>query len=156
MKGDKSIISNLNRLLSNELIAVNQYFLHSKIFKNWGLKRLNDIEHTEFMDELKHADLYIERILFLEGSPIIRSINEFSICKNVEDILRMDLQIEYNGINDLKESIKNADLAQDYVSKKIMTKVLCDEEKHVGFLETELALINQIGVSNYMQSQMNG
>lgn len=154
MKGDDDIIVHLNRLLSNELVAVNQYFLHSKIFKNWKLLRLNDIEYQECMDELNHADLYMNRILFLEGIPNLRSFDALNIKKNIEDILRMDLSLEYNSVNNLKDSIKYADSVQDYISKEIMINILRDEEKHVDFLETELNLMTRMGMNNYIQSQL--
>lgn len=154
MKGDDDIIVHLNRLLSNELVAVNQYFLHSKIFKNWNLLRLNDIEYQECMDELNHADLYMNRILFLEGIPKLRTFDALNIKENIEDILRMDLSLEYNSVNNLKDSIKYADSVQDYISKEIMINILRDEEKHVSFLETELNLMTRMGMNNYIQSQL--
>lgn len=155
MKGDDNIVSHLNRLLSDELIAVNQYFLHSQVFINWGLERLHSIEYKECMEELEHASLYTKRILFLEGVPCLRKFDELNINKNsIEDVFRMDLQIEHSSIKSLRNSIKYADLVQDHISKEIMIKVLKDEEKHVHFLETELDLIKKIGIHNYIQSQL--
>lgn len=154
MKGDNNIIVHLNRLLSDELVAANQFFLHSKIFSNWGLERLNHIEHAEYMDELNHADLYAKRILFLEGIPTLRSFNALHVNNNIEDILQMDLHLEYHSIDSLREGIKYSDLIQDYVSKDIMVMILKDEEKHIHFLETELDLIKKIGIHNYIQSQL--
>lgn len=154
MKGDDHIIVHLNNLLSDELIAVNQYFLHSKIFENWGLKRLNKIEYQEYADELGHADLYAKRILFLEGTPTLRKFDPLNIKKNVEDILRSDLNLEFHSIENLRKGIKYADSIQDYVSKDIMTQILKEEEKHIDFLETELNLMIKIGMHNYIQSQL--
>lgn len=154
MKGDDRLIIHLNNLLSDELIAVNQYFLHSKIFKNWRLKRLHDIEYQECMDELDHADLYTERILFLENTPTLKKIDSLKINKNIEDILHADLNLEYHSVDNLRKSIKYADSIQDYISKDIMIKILNDEEKHIDFLETELNLITKIGMHNYIQSQL--
>lgn len=155
MKGDDHIIIHFNRLLSDELIAVNQYFLHAKIFKSWGLERLNNIEYKECMDELDHADLYAKRILFLEGMPTLRSFDPLNINKNIEDILRADLSLEHCSVNNLREGIKYADSIQDYISRDIMIRVLSDEEKHIDFLETELNIMVKIGIHNYIQSQLN-
>lgn len=155
MKGNEKVIMYLNRLLKDELIAVNQYCLHSKIFKHWGLKRLHKIENQEFIDELKHAELYMDRILFLEGSPYIKGFDELGIGKNIEDIFLLDQQLEYNSINNLKESIKFADSVQDYISQGIMIKILGEEEKHIDFLEIELNLIKKMGIHNYMQLQIS-
>lgn len=154
MKGDDHVITHLNRLLSDELIAVNQYFLHAKIFKSWGLERLNNIEYKECMDELDHADLYAKRILFLEGMPTLRNFDSLNINKNIEDILRADLNLEYSSVNNLRESIKYTDSMQDYISRDIMIHILSEEEKHIDFLETELNLMVKIGIPNYIQSQL--
>lgn len=154
MKGDDHIIVHLNRLLSDELIAVNQYFLHAKIFKSWGLERLNNIEYKECMDELNHADLYTNRILFLEGMPTLRSFDALNVNENVEDILRADLNLEYCSVNNLREGIKYVDSVQDYISRDIMIRILNDEEKHIDFLKTELNLMVKIGIHNYIQSQL--
>lgn len=155
MKGDDHIVVHLNRLLSDELVAVNQYFLHAKIFKNLGLERLNNIEYKECMDEFDHADLYASRILFLEGMPALRQFDPLSnINKNIEDILRADLNLEYCSVNNLREGIKYADSILDYISRDIMIHILNDEEKHIDFLETELNLMKKIGIHNYIQSQL--
>lgn len=154
MKGDDGVIRYLNSLLSNEFIAVNQYFLHAKVFNSWGLDRLNKIEYQECMDELDHADLYIKRILFLEGSIALNRFDAIRINKNVEDILKKDLNLEYNSINILKESIEYSNSVQDYISRDIMIQILKDEEKHVDFLEIELDLMVKIGMHNYLQSQL--
>lgn len=154
MKGDNNIIVHLNRLLSNELIAGNQYFLHAKIFSHWGLKRLHDIEYKEYMDELDHANSYIKRILFLEGSPALKNFDALNMNNNIEEILRMDLQLEHYSVNNLQDSIGYADSIRDYVSKEIMIAILKDEEEHINFLENEVDLIKKIGIHNYIQSQL--
>lgn len=154
MKGDIKIISHLNKLLGNELVAVNQYFLHARMFKNWGLMRLNDIEYHESIDEMKHADKYIERILFLEGIPNLQDLGRLRIGEDVEEMLKSDLQLELEGARDLREAIAYADKVHDYVSRDMMITILEDEEHHIDFLETELDLIGKIGIQNYLQSQI--
>lgn len=154
MKGDNNIIIHLNCLLRNELIAVNQYFLHSKIFGSWKLERLHNIEYQECMDELDHVDLYTRRILFLEGAIVLKRFDTLHIGKSIEDIFKLDLHLEHDSVNALKESIQYSDSIQDYVSRDIMIQILKDEEKHIDFLETELNLISKIGIHNYIQSQL--
>lgn len=154
MKGDDGIIVYLNRLLGNELFAMNQYFLHSKLFNNWGLERLSNIEYRECMDELDHAALLAKRILFLEGTIAFKNHDMLNISTNVECVLKMDLDLEQKNVSLLKESIGYADSIYDYVSKDIMVQVLKDEEQHIDFLKTELSLIVKINIHNYIQSQL--
>ncbi|MBV4413230.1 bacterioferritin [Enterobacteriaceae bacterium YMB-R22] len=154
MKGDVKIINYLNKLLGNELVAINQYFLHARMFKDWGLKRLNDVEYHESIDEMKHADKYIERILFLEGIPNLQDLGKLRIGEDVEEMLQSDLALELEGAKDLREAIAYADTIHDYVSRDMMIAILAEEEHHIDWLETELALIARIGLQNYIQSQL--
>jgi bacterioferritin len=154
MKGDPKVIEHLNRALYNELIAINQYFLHAKMFKNWGLKELAAHEHHESIDEMKHADRLIERILFLDGLPNLQNLGKLFIGENPQEALECDLKLEYLAVPDLKAAIAHCESVQDYVSRELFESILESEEEHIDWLETQLALITQVGIQNYLQSQM--
>lgn len=154
MKGDAKVIEHLNKVLRNELTAINQYFLHSRMLKDWGLHRLGDHEYDESIDEMRHADTLIERILFLEGLPNLQSLNALRIGQTVPEMLKADLELEHEAIPDLREAIAYCEEVQDYVSRHIFREILSSEEEHVDWLETQLALIEKVGLENYQQSQM--
>jgi bacterioferritin len=154
MQGDPKVIEHLNRVLGNELVAINQYFLHSKMYKDWGLKELGEHEYLESIDEMKHADQLTERILFLEGLPNFQDLGKLSIGENTEEMLKSDLQLELQALPDLKEAIVYCESVQDYVSRELFESILESEEEHVDWLETQLGLIDKVGIQNYQQSAM--
>lgn len=154
MKGDAEIIKHLNRILRNELTAINQYFLHSRMLKDWGLKALGDYEYEESIDEMKHADDLIERILFLDGLPNLQELNRLRIGETVPEILQCDLDLEHDAIPDLREAIAYCEEVRDYITREILERILESEEDHVDWLETQLGLIDKMGLENYLQSSM--
>lgn len=156
MKGDPQVIQHLNTALKNELTAINQYFLHSRMLNDWGLTTLGDHEFKESVDEMKHADTLIKRVLFLEGLPNLQDLGSLRIGENVAEILTADLALEMDALPDLRNAIAYTESCNDYVSREIFEGILDSEEEHVDWLETQLGLIEKMGMENYILSQSAG
>lgn len=154
MKGDKQVIEHLNRALYNELTAINQYFLHAKMFANWGFKSLAAKEHHESIDEMKHADRLIERILFLEGLPNLQALGKLLIGETARECLAADLKLELAALPDLKAAIVHCETVGDYVSRELFESILESEEEHIDWIETQLQLIDRLGETAYLQTTL--
>lgn len=155
MKGDKKIIAVLNRVLGNELVAINQYFLHSRMFKDWGLGVLAEHEYHESIDEMKHADDLTQRILFLEGLPNLQDLGKLRIGEDCREILECDLTLEIDAVADLRDGIAECEKARDFVSRDLLNNILESEEEHIDWLETQLGLIDKLGLENYLAEKMD-
>jgi bacterioferritin len=153
MRGDPKIVQHLNVILKNELTAINQYFLHSRMLRNWGVSKLAQHEYDESIDEMKHADELIERILFLEGLPNLQMLNKLLIGEHVRETLECDLKLEQQNIGDLRTAIADCESVRDYVSRDLLAGILTSEEEAVDFIERQFELIDKTGIENYIQLQ---
>ena len=153
MRGDPTVIQHLNAVLKNELTAINQYFLHARMLRHWGVTKPGDFEYKESLDEMKHADRLINRILFLEGLPNLQDLEKLLIGETVQELLECDLKLELAAMPRLREAIAYCETAKDFISRELFEDILESEEEHVDFLETQLGMIQKIGIENYIQLQ---
>jgi len=154
MKGDPQVIAALQAQLKNELTAINQYYMHYRMYKHWGLEALAKIEYKESIGEMKHADVLMDRIFMLDGLPNLQDLGKLQIGENVPEALQCDLNLETEAQATIKAGIRTAETAHDFVSRDLLLKILDDTEEHIDFLETQLDLIEKVGVQNYLQTQM--
>lgn len=154
MKGSPAIIDALNSVLTKELTAINQYFLHARMLQNWGLEKIGKLEYAASIDEMKHADMVIKRILFLEGLPNLQKLNKLRVGTDITEVIAADLEVEYEAVPHLKKCIQQAESEHDYATRDLFLSILKSEEHHIDWLETQRDLIKAVGVQNYMQSQM--
>jgi bacterioferritin len=153
VRGDATVLQHLNAVLKNELTAINQYFLHARLLRHWGVTRLGAYEYTESIDEMKHADRLIERILFLDGLPNLQDLDKLLIGETVQEVLECDLRLEQNALPMLREGIAHCESVRDFVTRDLFADILEAEERHVDFIEIQLDLIPKIGIENYTQLQ---
>ncbi len=154
VKGNKKIIDALNSVLTKELTAINQYFLHARMLQNWGLEKIGKLEYKASIDEMKHADQVIKRILFLEGLPNVQRLEKVNVGEDVKEIIQSDLNVEHSALKNLRNCIELAETEKDFVSRELFLDILKSEEHHIDWLETQLELINRVGLQNYQQSQI--
>lgn len=154
MKGNTKIIDALNSVLTKELTAINQYFLHARMMQDWGLEKIGQLEYKASIDEMKHADDLIKRILFLEGLPNVQKLERVNIGQNIKEIMESDLKLEYEAMENLKNCIELAEKERDYVSRQLFGDILESEEEHIDWLETQLGLLERVGEKNYQQTQI--
>ncbi len=155
MQGDTKVIEQLNKCLANELVAINQYFLHARMFKNWGFEALDKVEYKKSIKDMKQADKIIERVLFLEGLPNLQKLGKLQIGENPLEMLKSDLQLQITTLQELRDTIALCETHSDYVSRDMLAEILEYEEEHMDWIETQLDLVNKVSIENYLQSMMH-